>query len=60
MHAENQTSIRQMVDQIGSLLRRQAELYAEQQKLLDELTELRNEKDELQAATRQAQLARAD
>jgi hypothetical protein len=60
MHAEKQTTIREMVDQIGSLLRRQAALYAEQQKLLDELSALHAEKEELVAATHQAQQLQAD
>jgi sugar diacid utilization regulator len=59
MHADKQTTIREMVDQIGSLLRRQAALYVEQQKLLDELSALRAEKEELVAATHQAQSLQA-
>lgn len=47
MQNQAQSSIREMVDQIGSILRRQAELYREQQQLLDELTALRAEKDDL-------------
>jgi len=59
MHETTQPTVREMVEQIGSLLRRQAELFTEQQKLLDELSQLHAEKDELLATTRQVQLARA-
>jgi len=46
------SSVREMVDRIGNILRRQAELYREQQRLLDELSALRAEKDDLLYATR--------
>lgn len=47
MQNQAPASIREMVDRIGSILERQAELYREQQKLLDELSALRAEKDDL-------------
>ena len=57
MHETSQATVKEMVVQIGVILRRQAELYAEQQKLLDELSALRAEKDELLATTQQVRLA---
>jgi hypothetical protein len=60
MQATTQTTVRQMVEQIGTLLRRQAELYAEQQRLLDELSTLRAEKDDLLVVTQRAQLVAND
>jgi hypothetical protein len=57
MQNQAQSSIREMVDQIGSILRRQAELYREQQKLLDELSALRAEKDDLLVASGRLQPA---
>jgi hypothetical protein len=48
-----------MVEQIGVILRRQAELYDEQQRLLDELATLRAEKDELLATAQQVRLAKS-
>jgi uncharacterized coiled-coil DUF342 family protein len=59
MHETTQPTVREMVEQIGALLRRQAELVNEQQKLLDELNQLHAEKDQLLATTRDVQLARA-
>ena len=59
MHEQGQISVREMVEQIGVILRRQAALYDEQQRLLDELTALRTEKDELLATTQQARLAKS-
>jgi hypothetical protein len=59
MHEQTQATVREMVEQIGVILRRQAELYGEQQKLLDELSALRAEKDELLAATQQVRLAKS-
>ena len=57
MHERSQATVREMVEQIGAILRRQSELFSEQQRLLDELNALRAEKDELLVATRQARLA---
>ncbi|MBI5489552.1 MAG: hypothetical protein HY905_19625 [Deltaproteobacteria bacterium] len=57
MHEQSQATVREMVEQIGAILRRQSELFSEQQRLLDELNALRAEKDELLAATHQARLA---
>ena len=59
MHEQTQSTVREMVEQIGVILRRQAELCDEQQKLLDELSALRAEKDELLATTQQARLAKS-
>ena len=59
MHEQAQATVREMVEQIGVILRRQAELYGEQQKLLDELSALRAEKDELLATTQQVRLAKS-
>ncbi|NMC68757.1 MAG: hypothetical protein GYA57_01670 [Myxococcales bacterium] len=54
MQNQASSSVREMVDRIGSILRRQAELYEEQQRLLDELSALRAEKDDLLHAARRA------
>jgi hypothetical protein len=60
MQNQAQSSIREMVDQIGNILRRQAELYREQQKLLDELATLRAEKDDLLVASGRMQPSAAE
>jgi|GEM_PF-2610755 len=57
MQNQASSSVREMVDRIGNILRRQAELYQEQQRLLDELSALRAEKDDLLYAARRARLA---
>lgn len=59
MQEQSQASVREMVEQIGVILRRQAELYDEQQRLLDELATLRAEKDELLATAQQVRLAKS-
>ena len=57
MHSTEDTTVREMVEQVGVILRRQAELYQEQQKLLEELCALRAERDELLATARSIRLA---
>lgn len=53
-------SLREMIVQMDNILRRQAELHREQQKLLDELSVLRAEKDDLLVALRRVWPAAAE